>query len=577
MKYLFASSKRFLRRPVVILGEISALALAGALGAVWPALHVFQSCWFAALAVLTAGSLAVVVTEQFYRVRAQWRQPLTPAHFQSAPFKSEWERPAITPVLQQKVWSERSIGLAGSLVFHTGLLCLILAGAWRALFGAEAVVDLVEGETHAPDAVWAEQWPGIFARPLRLERPITLESVSGSRYAGGDLRELRAHFSAGEIAVNHQLVIGGTRLYLAQEFGPAALVEWNHTNGIAALLTSAGHGSFAGEAAGPAGLNVFFRCQSERPANLEVRAMRGAALLLATSLAPGETLALPGGASLTLRATPMWARLRASHDSALWLAYFGMILTMAGAAMIFTLIKLDYCVIITPLGERERVFIALRPQRFAPLFVERFEALVQTHVAAPDTAATIPPLPDQKNPESSVVLAAAGRLAVLAGGILFLSGCDRISPAQAKQLVERYNQVVSEAYRRGDVRLADPVVGPNEGRKLTGLIGVRLDLGVTLDSHLLALEITGVEQSNNELRVQTRERWRYHDLKIGTGAQVGEASEDSYVMMYYFTNQNRSWLVNEIKFAAPPQVGRKKMLWVTDRSALAPTNTGPRL
>jgi len=79
------------------------------------------------------------------------------------------------------------------------------------------------------------------------------------------------------------------------------------------------------------------------------------------------------------------------------------------------------------------------------------------------------------------------------------------------------------------------------------------------------------------LWVQTRERWRYHDLKIGTGAQVGEASEDSYVMMYYFTNQNRSWLVNEIKFAAPPQVGRKKMLWVTDRSALAPTNTGPRL
>ena len=156
----------------------------------------------------------------------------------------------------------------------------------------------------------------------------------------------------------------------------------------------------------------------------------------------------------------------------------------------------------------------------------------------------------------------------LASCLAFASGCNRISQADAKQLVERYNQVVSEAYRRGDMRLIDPVVGPNEGKKLTGLIGVRLDLGITLDSQLLALDVTCVEQAKNELRVRTKERWSYRDLKIGTGEQVGQASEDFYEMTYYFTNANKTWLVDEIKFAAPPQVGRINTPWIADRKDL---------
>jgi len=163
---------------------------------------------------------------------------------------------------------------------------------------------------------------------------------------------------------------------------------------------------------------------------------------------------------------------------------------------------------------------------------------------------------------------------LLAGGILvFTSGCDRVSQSQAKQLVERYNRVVSEAYRRGDVRLIDPVVGPNEGKKLTGLIGVRLDLGITLDSQLLSLEVTGFEQAKAALQVHTKEKWSYRDLKIGTGAQVGESSHDAYEMTYYFTNMNKTWLVDEIKFAAPPQIGRTNVPWVADRAILHGTTT----
>jgi hypothetical protein len=165
---------------------------------------------------------------------------------------------------------------------------------------------------------------------------------------------------------------------------------------------------------------------------------------------------------------------------------------------------------------------------------------------------------------------------LLLGMSLFLTaGCNRVSQSQAKQLVERYNDVVSEAYRRGDVRLLDPVVGPNEGKKITGLIGVRLDFGMTLDSKLLSLDVTRVEQADNQLLVHTKERWRYRDLKIGTGEQVGDASLDSYEMTYCFTNVNKTWLVDEIKFATPPQVGRTNTPWIADSRVLHSMGTPP--
>ena len=146
----------------------------------------------------------------------------------------------------------------------------------------------------------------------------------------------------------------------------------------------------------------------------------------------------------------------------------------------------------------------------------------------------------------------------------FATGCGKSAMDQARQLVERYNQVVAEAYRRGDARLIDSVVGPNEGKKLTGLIGVRLDLGLTLDSQLLSLEVCGVEKSKNTLRVTTKEHWRYRDRKIGTGEQVGEESLDVYEMLYLLKKTGQAWLVEEIRFTRPPQVGRKQMPWLAD-------------
>jgi hypothetical protein len=129
----------------------------------------------------------------------------------------------------------------------------------------------------------------------------------------------------------------------------------------------------------------------------------------------------------------------------------------------------------------------------------------------------------------------------------------------------RYNAAVSEAYRRGDVKLVDGLVGVEEGKRITGLIGVRQDLGLTLDSTMLSMEITGLERAEGDIRVATKEQWRYCDRKIGTGEQFGEVGTDSYEMLYRFTRDGQSWVMEEIQFISPPKIGRKPTTWAMER------------
>ncbi len=618
---------RWLRAPKVIVGELAGISVAGVLGAVFPQLgtatagevarwrasgpaaswaidwlsldHVFRSPWFLALTLLAVTSLALVVRDQLRRLRQAWSRTLAKAHFETAPLRAEFVRLAAGPAKSQaasqslKIWTENRLGLAGSPLFHLGLLCVILAGAWRALFATEAVVDLVQGETLPPSsASWATQWPGLLARPFQLDVPLTLNQIQPAHYTSGSLRNLKVELSLGgsgggrkvELAVNRDFQGPGGRLFLDSHFGPAALVEWRPTaqapSREAVLLASQGKSGFEGDAtAGPGGLRAYLRATTDSAGGLtgqlEARIMRGKALVSAGLLTTDEPLALAGGGELVLRGLPWWARLRGSRDSALWLAYLGFVMVMGGAALMFTMVKVDFCICSIPAGHGEWVFIAVKPLRFAPLFQERFQQLLREQGAPASAMGSVPgsdpaaarlipeTRPDSAGNQPSAPFPLAIQALLLASALAQTS-CRESSLDQARQLVERYNQVVSEAYRRGDVKLADPVVGPNEGKKLTGLIGVRLDMGITLDSQLLSLEVTGVEQAPGEMKVRTRERWRYRDLKIGTGQQVGEESLDHYEMLYLFKKTGPEWLVDGIQFTAEPQVGRKTTTWAAD-------------
>ena len=422
---LLGLMKRFLRRPAVIVAEIFVITAACTLGASLaqagrsPAAevarlrehgtlitalvrglaldHVFTSLWFLLALTFATASLSIVVAEQIRRLRVAWGQAPTEAQFRNAPFRREFTRPASTDAASAThIRTQGRLGLAGSPLFHTGLLCVILAGALQALFGVQAVVDVYEGEIlPATTEAWGAQWPGPLGRPFRLDEPLTLLSVASTRYETGDLMNLRLKLAEQgpgggqirEMGINDELPVSRGRLYAEAQHGPAALVEWTAPSsapiGSAVLLEKKETAAFGAYTQGPGALRARIRvpmpADGQRPDHAEVRILDGTSTLTEGSLKSGEALPLPGGGRLKLHGLPYWARLHGNHDPAIGLAYLGFILALLGAALTYGVTRVDEWVVVIPEGDRERVVVALRPHRFAPLFQERFEHLVRDH------------------------------------------------------------------------------------------------------------------------------------------------------------------------------------------------------
>jgi hypothetical protein len=142
--------------------------------------------------------------------------------------------------------------------------------------------------------------------------------------------------------------------------------------------------------------------------------------------------------------------------------------------------------------------------------------------------------------------------------LLGLTSCQGLSDRDAAKLVETYNARVIEAFRAGDPRLVEPVTGATDGRRIAALIGVKLDMGITLDSRLLDLTVLSIERGRGEVVVHTEERWHYRDRKVGTGEQVGEDSTDHYFVRYHLRKPEGRWVVDEIAFDREPVVGRRE-------------------
>lgn len=422
MPFLPPRLRRILRAPKTIVAELSGIVLAGVLGASLPQAgsadaaaldalrsrgrvlaglvdlfgldHVFRSGWFLALTLLSAVSLSIVLADQLRRLRALWGERLTPDSFRGAPFRVEFTRAPRggPPSGSTSLRTQGRIGLAGSAVFHAGILSVIVAGSLRALLSVDAQVDLLEGETLAPTAsAWPGQSRGVLAPAFRLERPVRLERVRAERYPNADLKDLAVDLHLGddpaaastELGINREVRFAGGRLFLGSDHGPAVLLAWQGLSGEAreaVLLRPAGRGRYEGTSRSPGGAAAHLRVESgagpARPGSVEIRVVRGGTLLAAGAAAPGTRLDLPGGDRLDVVAMPWWAKLRGSRDPALPLAFAGFGLTVLGATIIFAVIKVDTCVSVRPEGSGERVLVALRAQRFAPLFRERFEAMV---------------------------------------------------------------------------------------------------------------------------------------------------------------------------------------------------------
>ncbi|MFV2073400.1 MAG: hypothetical protein ACC742_12210 [Thermoanaerobaculales bacterium] len=152
---------------------------------------------------------------------------------------------------------------------------------------------------------------------------------------------------------------------------------------------------------------------------------------------------------------------------------------------------------------------------------------------------------------------------VLSGAIV---GCGGFSNDEARRLVLTYNERVAKAFREADATLVDEVAGDKEARKITGLIGVRLDREVILDAELLGIDFENVRRESATVLVRTRESWRYQERRLGDGEPTGPPSDDRYEMLYELRRMDGRWVVDAIRFASPPQVGRPLPGWASGGS-----------
>jgi cytochrome c biogenesis protein ResB len=410
--------RKLLRSPRTIIVELLGIAVAGVAATIFDqnptalqrerfaeaqpylskAIHalsldrIFSAWWFLALVAVAACSLAIVTVEQWQRLLREWKTPGESA-FRSAPFRRVVSRGSTGDGRRVVIGTTGRAGSLGSPIFHAGLLVVALAGVARMLLGADAAREVWEG-ARIPVAAEAfeVQDHGPLAAPVVLPLSVKLVELVPTYYPSGGLLGLSARLELGEkdaraasIAVNDPLDLGNTRLYLTQSFGPTAVLDipGAGTPGAQAVILAPddiGGFSWAGPLPGRRELRVRAppaNAQARPSGVIEVRVLEGDALVAAGRMERGSALPLPDGTSLILRDVRWWVRVTASRDPTAWPMFAGFAIAILGVVLMFGIVRVDTLVVAEPGEGGEKVTLAMRPQRLAPVFAERFERLVE--------------------------------------------------------------------------------------------------------------------------------------------------------------------------------------------------------
>ncbi len=122
------------------------------------------------------------------------------------------------------------------------------------------------------------------------------------------------------------------------------------------------------------------------------------------------------------------------------------------------------------------------------------------------------------------------------------------SGAAGEPAVRAYNAESIAAYRTGDASRLRDVATAAEHRRLVALIDLKKAAGLVLESKLERLDVTASERAgDSELRVRTREEWRYHDRALRPGASPGREFHADMEMEYRLVLESGQWKVDEVR------------------------------
>jgi len=367
--------------------------------------HLFTSPVFLILVVLAMASLTVVLKDQLARAWRLQRGASRATGSSGAPYRREELFPGEIPagVLPAEVRIRGAVGVWGSPLFHLGILLIVVAGILRALFGADAVVDLLAGETLLPRSdPYGRQWPGLLAKPFAFPVAVRLEELHVTRYPSGETRWVEGTLRLGEgpagalvpIAVNGPVTRAFHTLYLRTIGGAAVLLDVQHGSGSerhAILLREAGRGA---EGTARLGDGTLLRVASNGggigriPERVDVRALRSGGLAGVASLGRNEGLSLADGTRAVVAEIVPWAQFSGRRDVATPVVYIGFLFVCLGGLLMMAVVRVESGTATEPVDGGVKLTVWMRPQRFAPLFAQAFEDLWNDRVAALKAART---------------------------------------------------------------------------------------------------------------------------------------------------------------------------------------------
>jgi hypothetical protein len=239
----------------------------------------------------------------------------------------------------------------------------------------------VEKETLGPGpAAWDGERHGWLGTAVTPTLPIQLLRLDVERHPSGALRWIAGQVAVGggsphPVAVNDPLDLGDLQLTISGSHGLVALLEHSGAGdrGPEAVWLEFGDGGAKGRAELGGGVELRLRASDAggRPSAVEVRVTRGGALMFAGTRPLGGLVPLGPDEALRLVALRYWVQVQVARDPSRPVFYAGVIVALLGVAIMFGVVRIDTAVY----REGDRLVVAMRPQRFAPLYAERFEAL----------------------------------------------------------------------------------------------------------------------------------------------------------------------------------------------------------
>lgn len=146
---------------------------------------------------------------------------------------------------------------------------------------------------------------------------------------------------------------------------------------------------------------------------------------------------------------------------------------------------------------------------------------------------------------------------VLCLATFFGCGYDR-EVEIVKNTIRKYNKTLIDVYRDLKTDYLFGVASPMEIGHVEVAVTDFKAKNLFMETEIKSIEFVKIDKrKNTEMDVETKEKWRFRHLMLGTNKEVRPWKDIEYNMIYHMINEKGVWLVNRVEFAKDVKKDKK--------------------